>query len=97
MVREAVACLELIARERQVEFAFETHLLGGAAVDATGDPFPAATEAVCLSADAVLLGAVGGPTWDKLPAHQRPESGLLRLRQALAASPTCAPWPSPMP
>jgi 3-isopropylmalate dehydrogenase len=83
VVREAVACLELLARERQLDLTFESHLLGGAAVDATGDPFPEATATACLRADAVLLGAVGGPAWDGFPAHQRPESGLLRLRQAL--------------
>jgi len=83
VIREAVACLELLGRERQLDLRFETHLLGGAAVDATGDPFPEVTAAACLAADAVLLGAVGGPTWDALPAHQRPESGLLRLRKSL--------------
>lgn len=83
VIREAVACLELLARERRLDFSFETHLLGGVAVEATGDPFPEVTATACLAADAVLLGAVGGPAWDGLPAHQRPESGLLRLRQAL--------------
>ncbi len=83
VVREAVACLELLGRERQLELTFETHLLGGAAVDATGDPFPEVTATACQTADAVLLGAVGGPAWDKLPAHQRPEAGLLRLRKTL--------------
>ncbi len=83
VIREAVACLELIGQERQLDFTFEPHLLGGSAVDATGDPFPEATAVACLAADAVLLGAVGGPAWDRLPAHQRPESGLLRLRKTL--------------
>lgn len=83
VIREAVACLELLGRERQLDLTFETHLLGGAAVEATGDPFPEATREACLAADAVLLGAVGGPAWDTLPAHQRPEAGLLRLRKVL--------------
>jgi 3-isopropylmalate dehydrogenase len=64
-------------------FTFEEALVGGAAVDACGDPLPAETLALCRAADAVLLGAVGGPAWDRHPRDQRPESGLLRLRQAL--------------
>ena len=83
VIREAVACLELIGRERQLDFAFETHPMGGAGFEAAGDPLPDTTLAACLASDAVLLGAVGGPTWDHLPSHQRPESGLLRLRKAL--------------
>ncbi len=63
------------------EFRFDTHLIGGAAIDAAGDPYPAATRAACEAADAVFLGAVGGPKWDgKTP---RPEQGLLALRQHL--------------
>lgn len=63
--------------------AFECRELffGGAAIDATGDPFPAETKAACLKADAVFLGAVGGPKWDG--AGVRPEAGLLALRKAL--------------
>ncbi|HJV22549.1 MAG TPA: 3-isopropylmalate dehydrogenase [Holophagaceae bacterium] len=83
VIREAVACLELIRREREHDFRFETHPMGGAAFEAEGDPLPDSTLAACLASDAVLLGAVGGPAWDQLPAHQRPESGLLRLRKAL--------------
>ncbi len=83
VIREAVACLELLGRERQHDFVFETHPMGGAGFEAAGDPLPERTLAACLASDAVLLGAVGGPAWDKLPAHQRPESGLLRLRKAL--------------
>ncbi len=61
--------------------SFETCLFGGAAIDAAGDPLPPETLAACLGADAVLLGAVGGPAWDKAP--RRPEAGLLELRAAL--------------
>ncbi len=57
--------------------------IGGAGYDALGDPFPDATRAACLAADAVLLGAVGGPAWADVPVDQRPEAGLLRLRKAL--------------
>ncbi len=58
----------------------DEQLIGGAAVDATGTPLPQATIDACRSADAVLLGAVGGPKWDKHPAEQRPELGLLKIR-----------------
>jgi 3-isopropylmalate dehydrogenase len=57
--------------------------VGGAAIDATGDPLPAATLQLCRDSDAVLFGSVGGPKWDALPSDQRPERGLLRLRQEL--------------
>jgi 3-isopropylmalate dehydrogenase len=57
--------------------------IGGAAIDAGGDPFPKGTRAACLAADAVLLGAVGGPKWDPLPPDRRPEKGLLELRRSL--------------
>ncbi len=61
------------------------YLAGGAAIDATGAPLPEATLAGALAADAVLLGAVGGPKWDGLPYATRPERALLGLRKALAA------------
>ncbi|HRK56746.1 MAG TPA: 3-isopropylmalate dehydrogenase [Burkholderiaceae bacterium] len=63
---------------------FEEALVGGAATDATGDPLPEQTLALCRQADAILFGAVGGPQYDSLPRAQRPEQGLLRLRKALA-------------
>ncbi len=80
---EAVACLGAVAERFGHTFQFQEALIGGAAVDATGDPLPAATLAACRSSDAVLLGAVGGPAWDRHPRDQRPESGLLRLRKGL--------------
>lgn len=61
-------------------FRAEAGLIGGAAIDATGDPLPEATLALCRKAQAVFLGAVGGPKWE---GESRPEQGLLRLRQAL--------------
>lgn len=64
-----------------LSLAFQEFDFGGIAVDRTGDPFPAATKKACLEADAVLLGAVGGPKWDK--GGPRPEAGLLALRKAL--------------
>lgn len=62
-------------------FTFAEHLIGGAAIDATGDPLPEATRAACIASDAVLLGAVGGPQWDG--GKRRPEEGLLGLRKAM--------------
>jgi 3-isopropylmalate dehydrogenase len=61
----------------------EEALLGGCAVDATGDPYPDATQKLAQAADAVLLGAVGGPQWDNNPREQRPERGLLGIRKQL--------------
>jgi len=80
---EAVACLRAVAERFGHRFTFQEALIGGAAVDATGDPLPERTLDLCRTSDAVLLGAVGGPAWDRHPREQRPESGLLRLRKAL--------------
>ncbi len=66
-----------------LKFEMEEALLGGTAVDATGDPYPEATRKLARVADAVLLGAVGGPQWDGLPREQRPERGLLGIRKDL--------------
>ncbi len=82
IVRQAVKVLErLKADGRAVEI--ETAPIGGAGYDAAGDPLPEATLALAKSADAVLLGAVGGPKYDTLDRPLRPEQGLLRIRQAL--------------
>ncbi len=66
-----------------LKFEMEEALLGGCAVDATGNPYPEATQKLARQADAVLLGAVGGPQWDALPREQRPERGLLGIRKDL--------------
>jgi 3-isopropylmalate dehydrogenase len=66
-----------------LRFTLRAGLVGGAAIEATGDPLPATTLQLCQESDAVLFGSVGGPRWDTLPPEQRPERGLLRLRQAL--------------
>jgi 3-isopropylmalate dehydrogenase len=79
----AVAVLEAVAEHYDHRFTFEEHLIGGCAIDATGEPLPAASLAACKKADAVLLGAVGGPKWSDPNAKVRPEQGLLALRAAL--------------
>ena len=76
---------EIIAQARRVldkvavrfghQFSFEECLIGGCAIDATGDPLPESTIASCKASDAVLLGAVGGPKWDDPSAKTRPEAG----------------------
>jgi 3-isopropylmalate dehydrogenase len=83
VTRAAAAALQAVARRFGHAFDCTTHLVGGAAIDATGEPLPAATLAACQRADAVLLGAVGGPAWSDPRARVRPEQGLLALRQAL--------------
>ncbi len=66
-----------------VDVTFSEADFGGAAVDRVGSPLPRATLEACREADAILLGAVGGPAWSDVPSEQRPESGLLALRSAL--------------
>lgn len=73
--------LDRVARRFDIALSLEEHLFGGVAIDETGEPFPDETRAACLEADAVFLGAVGGPKWDLAP--KRPEQGLLALRKAL--------------
>lgn len=75
--------LDAIANKSGHTFTFSTHLIGGIAIDETGVPLPDDTIVACRSADAVLLGAVGGPKWDDPTAKVRPEQGLLGMRQAL--------------
>ena len=67
-----------------LKFEMEEALVGGCAVDATGNPLPEATLELARAADAILLGAVGGPKWDSHPRNQRPELGLLGIRKELA-------------
>jgi 3-isopropylmalate dehydrogenase len=80
---EAVRALERVGQRFGHTFRFENALLGGAAIDATGSALPDATLAACRRADAVLLGAVGGPKWSDPHAKVRPEQGLLALRKEL--------------
>jgi 3-isopropylmalate dehydrogenase len=80
---EAVRALRKVATRFEHQFEFEPALVGGAAIDAAGSPLPPATLALAQRADAILLGAVGGPKWSDPNAKVRPEQGLLQLRQAL--------------
>jgi 3-isopropylmalate dehydrogenase len=80
---EAVRALTAVAERFGHDFQFESALIGGAAIDATAEPLPAATLALADRADAILLGAVGGPKWSDPNAAVRPEQGLLQLRKAL--------------
>jgi 3-isopropylmalate dehydrogenase len=79
----AVEVLNAIGQQFHLNFQFQEALIGGAAIDATGDPLPAQTLDACRQSDAVLLAAIGGYRWDTLPRHQRPETGLLGLRAGL--------------
>jgi 3-isopropylmalate dehydrogenase len=81
VTREAAACLALISERYGWSLDFEIHDFGGAAIDRHGTPLPGSTLAACRDADAILLGAVGGPQWDL--AAERPEQGLLALRAEL--------------
>jgi 3-isopropylmalate dehydrogenase len=79
----AVAVLKAVAERSGHTFEFESHAIGGCAIDATGQPLPQTTLEACKKAHAVFLGAVGGPKWSDPNAKVRPEQGLLALRAAL--------------
>ena len=83
VTEEAVRVLREIANIHGHNFHFESHAVGGEAIRQSGSPLPPETLDACLAADAVLLGAIGSPEFDHLPAGQRPEAGLLLLRKAL--------------
>ncbi|MGH8266729.1 MAG: 3-isopropylmalate dehydrogenase [Steroidobacteraceae bacterium] len=78
-----LTCLRAVAARFGHEFELTELPFGGAAIEAHGDPLPAATLRACRAADAVLLGAIGGPKWSAPDAPLRPEAGLLRLRKEL--------------
>jgi len=80
---EAIKVLKAVEEVLGPMFRFQTGLIGGAALDATAVPLPAETISVCSNAQAILLGAVGGPQWDNKRPELRPEQGLLQLRQRL--------------
>ena len=83
VTEEAVRILKNVAEHSGRSFSFSTHPIGGAAIDSDGAGLPEATLEAALSADAVLLGAVGHPKFDGRLPSERPEAALLALRQAL--------------
>ena len=83
IMAEAEKVLRLLQERAGLAVTLDTALLGGCAVDATGEPYPPETRAKARAADAVLLACVGGPKWDNLPRPQRPETGLLAIRADL--------------
>ncbi len=83
VTEQAVKTLKAIEEVRGPTFRLQTGLIGGSALDATAVSLPAETIALCNNAAAVLLGAVGGPKWDSNRPEERPEQGLLQLRQRL--------------
>jgi 3-isopropylmalate dehydrogenase len=79
----ATELLDAVSRRHGFELLYDEQPIGGAAIDATGDPLPPSTLEACREADAVLLAAIGSPQYDSLPREKRPESGLLGLRAGL--------------
>lgn len=82
---EALKVLNLISKKCGVSFEITNGLIGGKAIDETGDPLPAETKQKLKEVDAVLLAAIGGPKWENLPNDKKPEKGLLGLRKELEA------------
>ncbi len=82
IIAQALRVMDVLKQDG-LKFETEHALLGGCAVDATGVPYPEATQKLAREADAVLFGAIGGPKWDNLPRPQRPERGLLAIRKDL--------------
>lgn len=83
VTQSAKQVLQNVAQQYNHQFTFREELMGGAAIDAVGDPLPPSTIHSCETCDAVLLGAVGGPRWSDPNAPVRPEQGLLKLRSTL--------------
>ena len=75
--------LDAVSRQHGFSLSYDEQPMGGAAIDATGEPLPASTLDACKAADAVLLAAIGSPQYDSLPREKRPETGLLGLRAGM--------------
>ncbi|MBE6930173.1 MAG: 3-isopropylmalate dehydrogenase [Ruminococcaceae bacterium] len=96
IVNEALAALDVTAQKFNHNFTYIDVDMGGCAIDKWGDPLPQAELDKCIAADSVLLGAVGGPKWNDVPGHMRPEKGLLRLRAGMGVYSNNRPakiWP----
>ncbi len=85
IVKQAVKVMDAVSEKFNVKLEYQYGLIGGAAIDEYGIPFPEETKEIILSSDAVLLGAVGGPKWDNLDFSIRPERALLGMRKLLNA------------
>jgi len=83
VAKEAIKVLEVLSQGRGLTFEVKEALVGGAAIDAVGEPLPENTLKVCQESDAVLFGAIGGPKWEALDYSIRPERAILGLRQKL--------------
>ena len=83
IVNQAVKVLDKTAKKFGFAVEYDSADIGGIAIDNYGEPLPQVTIDKCKSADSVMLGSVGGPKWDTQPASNRPESGLLKIREAL--------------
>ena len=83
IVDEAVKVLDAAGKKYGFKMNYDYELMGGCAIDETGEPLPQKTVDACKKADCVFLGAVGGPKWDGVPGNKRPEAGLLGIRGAL--------------
>ena len=96
IVEQSIAVLNKIAVAYGHTFSYTDVSMGGNAIDTFGDPLPQSELEKCLVSDSVLLGAVGGPKWNNLPGHMRPEKGLLRLRAGMGVYSNNRPakiWP----
>ena len=83
IVNEAVKVLDAVSKKFDIKFEYKEYLMGGCAIDATGNPLPQETVDGVKNSDACLFGAIGGPKWDNQPRELRPESGLLRFRKEM--------------
>jgi 3-isopropylmalate dehydrogenase len=84
VTNQAKSILQTIAKKFNHNFIFKTGLIGAAAIDATGNPYPDETQNLCINSDAILFGAIGNPKYDNDPsAKVRPEQGLLKMRKSL--------------
>ncbi len=83
IVDEAIKVLNVVGKKFDINFNYKEYLMGGCAIDATGNPLPQETIDGVLNSDACLFGAIGGQKWDNLPRELRPESGLLRFRKEM--------------
>ena len=96
IVREALRILNKIALKYDHEFVYTDIAMGGEAIDKYGEPLPEHELEKCLNSDSVLLGAIGGPKWEGMPGHLRPEKGLLKLRSKMKLYSNLRPakiWP----